>query len=65
MLSRHVRLVLGEQDWVLAPGDVVEFGTQVPHWFGSTGHKAAEMLSIFNRSGERMTNRSPDPVQHT
>jgi hypothetical protein len=43
----------------------VEFGTQVPHWFGSTGHKAAEMLSIFNRSGERMTNRSPDPVQHT
>jgi transcriptional regulator with XRE-family HTH domain len=60
VLSGHVRLVLGDQDWVLAPGEVVEFDTQVPHWFGSTGREPAEMLSIFNRPGERMTQRSPD-----
>ena len=34
-----VRFVLGDQDLVLAPGDVAEFDTLVPHWFGSTGDK--------------------------
>jgi transcriptional regulator with XRE-family HTH domain len=63
VLSGHVRLVLGDQDWVLAPGDVVEFETQVPHWFGSTGQDPAEILSIFNRPGERMTHRSPVPAR--
>src|SRR4051812_232757 len=61
VLSGHVRLVLGDQDWVLGPGEVVEFETQVPHWFGSTGHEAAEILSIFNRPGERMTVRDTRP----
>jgi transcriptional regulator with XRE-family HTH domain len=64
VLSGHVRLVLGDQDWVLAPGDVVEFETQVPHWFGSTGDEPAEILSIFNRPGEHMTHRTPAPVHH-
>jgi quercetin dioxygenase-like cupin family protein len=61
VLSGHVRLVLGDQDLVLAPGDVVEFETQVPHWFGSAGRGPAEILSIFNRPGERMTVRGPAP----
>jgi transcriptional regulator with XRE-family HTH domain len=63
VLSGHVRLVLGDQDWVLAPGEVAEFETQVPHWFGSTGQEPAEILSIFNRPGERMTHRTPDPAR--
>src|SRR4051812_5168726 len=63
VLSGRVRLVLGDQDWVLAPGEVVEFETQVPHWFGSTGREPAEILSIFNRPGERMTSRSPVDAQ--
>ena len=37
VLSGHMRLVLGDRDWVLGPGDIAEFDTQVPHWFGSTG----------------------------
>ena len=57
VLSGHVRLVLGDQDRLLAAGDVVEFDTQVPHWFGSTGRETAEILSIFSRPGERMTVR--------
>ena len=59
VLSGHVRLVLGEQDWILAPGEVAEFETRVPHWFGSTGQAPAEILSIFDRPGERMTVRTP------
>lgn len=58
VLSGHMRLVLGDQDWVLGPGEVAEFDTQVPHWFGSTGDEPAEILSIFGRPGERMNVRT-------
>ena len=53
-----MRLVLGEQDWILGPGEVVSFDTSEPHWFGSTGDEPAEILSIFARPGERMLERS-------
>jgi quercetin dioxygenase-like cupin family protein len=59
VLAGRMRLILGDQDLVLGVGEAAEFDTQVPHWFGSTGHEPAEMLSIFNRPGERMTQRSP------
>ena len=58
VLTGHVRLVLGAEDWVLGPGEVAEFETQVPHWFGSTGQETAEILSIFGRLGERMNVRT-------
>lgn len=58
VLSGHMRVVLGDQDWVLGPGDVASFDTTVPHWFGSTGDEPAEILSIFGRPGERMTVRT-------
>lgn len=58
VLSGHMRLVLGDQDWVLSPGEVAEFDTNVPHWFGSTGEEPAEILSVFGRPGERMTVRT-------
>lgn len=59
VLSGKVRLVLAAQDLVLGPGEVAEFETQVPHWFGSTGEQPAEILSIFGRPGERMGVRTP------
>jgi transcriptional regulator with XRE-family HTH domain len=61
VLSGHLRFVLGDQDWVLGSGEVAEFDTQVPHWFGSTGDEPAEILSIFGRPGERMTVRTTPP----
>jgi mannose-6-phosphate isomerase-like protein (cupin superfamily) len=54
VLSGRMRLVLGDQDLVLGPGEVAEFDTRVPHWFGSTGKQPAEVLSLFGRAGERM-----------
>jgi transcriptional regulator with XRE-family HTH domain len=59
VLSGHMRFVLGDQDLVLAPGEVASFDTTVPHWFGSTGNEPAEILSIFRRPGEKMTVRTP------
>jgi len=58
VLSGHLRVVLGGEDWILGPGDVASFDTLVPHWFGSTGDEPAEILSIFGRPGERMTVRT-------
>ncbi|MEU0096854.1 XRE family transcriptional regulator [Kribbella sp. NPDC006257] len=59
VLSGRMRIVIGDEDWVLGPGEIAEFRTQVPHWFGSTGDAPAEILSIFTRPGERMTVRTP------
>ncbi len=61
VLSGHVRVLLGDRDWVLRSGEIAEFDTRVPHWFGSTGREPAEILSIFGRPGERMTVRTPPP----
>jgi len=58
VLAGRMRLVLGDRDLVLAVGEAVEFDTQVPHWFGSTGEEPAEILSIFGRPGERMSVRT-------
>jgi transcriptional regulator with XRE-family HTH domain len=58
VLSGRMRLVLGDQDWVLGAGEVAEFDTRVPHWFGSTGDGPAEILSIFTRPGEHMAVRT-------
>ena len=61
VLSGHMRFVLGDDDWVLGPGEVASFDTRVPHWFGSTGDEPAEILSIFGRPGEHMTVRTSPP----
>ena len=34
VLSGRMRLVLGDHDLVLDPGEAAEFDTQLPHWFG-------------------------------
>jgi transcriptional regulator with XRE-family HTH domain len=53
VLNGNVRLILGEHDLVLQPGEAVEFDTRVPHWFGAIDGKAVEFLSLFGRQGER------------
>lgn len=54
VLSGRLRLVLGEHDIVLGAGEAAEFDTRNPHWFGSTGAGAVEILSMFGKQGERL-----------
>ncbi|GIE82233.1 XRE family transcriptional regulator [Actinoplanes philippinensis] len=54
VLSGRLRLVLGDQDFEIGAGEAAEFDTRLPHWFGSTGHHAVEIISILGRQGERM-----------
>ncbi len=53
VLGGRLRLVLGEHDLELAPGEAAEFDTRVPHWFGAAGDEPVEILSLFGRQGER------------
>jgi transcriptional regulator with XRE-family HTH domain len=53
VLGGRLRLLLGEEDLVLGPGESAEFDTRVPHWFGSTDTAPVELLSLFGRQGER------------
>lgn len=53
VLSGRLRLLLGDQDLVLLPGEAAEFDTRVPHAFGGADAHAVEVLSLFGRQGER------------
>jgi transcriptional regulator with XRE-family HTH domain len=54
VLSGEVRLLLGDHDITMNAGEVAEFDTQVPHWFGPAGDRPVEILSILSREGERI-----------
>ncbi|GAA4525158.1 helix-turn-helix domain-containing protein [Amycolatopsis samaneae] len=53
VLDGTLRLVLGEHDLLLKPGEAAEFDTRTPHWFGATGSGPVEFLSLIGRQGER------------
>ena len=53
VLNGRLRLVLGEHDLVLTPGEAAEFDTRVPHWFGAADGEPVEFLSLFGSQGER------------
>ncbi|MBK0421751.1 cupin domain-containing protein [Leucobacter sp. CSA2] len=54
VLSGRLRLTLGERETVLEPGEAAEFTTTIPHLMRAEGDRPAEVISIFNASGERM-----------
>jgi transcriptional regulator with XRE-family HTH domain len=53
VLDGQLRLILGDRDIVLQPGEAAEFGTRMPHWFGTAGTGPVELLSMFGPQGER------------
>jgi mannose-6-phosphate isomerase-like protein (cupin superfamily) len=54
VLSGRMRVVLGEHDVVLSPGEVAEFDTRTPHWLGNPFDEPAEVLGLFGPQGERL-----------
>jgi transcriptional regulator with XRE-family HTH domain len=65
VLSGRLRLVLADHDLILGAGEAAEFDTRLPHWFGSTGDGAVEILSLFGRQGERMHVRARPRARQT
>ena len=54
VLNGTLRLVLGEHDLILKPGEAAEFDTRTPHWFGATSSGPVEYLSLIGRQGQRV-----------
>jgi len=54
VLSGRLRLRLAEHDFIMKAGEVAEFDTRVPHWFGNAAPEPAEVLMLFGPQGERM-----------
>jgi transcriptional regulator with XRE-family HTH domain len=52
VLSGRMRLILAEHDITMGPGEVAEFDTRLPHWFGPNGDEPVEILSIHGTEGE-------------
>jgi transcriptional regulator with XRE-family HTH domain len=53
VLDGRLRLVLGDHEHTIAPGEAVEFTTWTPHWFGAIDGPV-ELLAIFGAPGERL-----------
>jgi transcriptional regulator with XRE-family HTH domain len=53
VMSGRLRLLLGDDDLVIEPGEAVEFSTLTPHWFGATDGPV-ELITILGAQGERV-----------
>lgn len=62
VLAGELRLILGDSDIVLRPGEVAEFDTNEPHWFGPADDRTVEILHLFGPQGEKLRVRARTPV---
>ncbi|WP_031509407.1 helix-turn-helix domain-containing protein [Streptomyces megasporus] len=53
VLNGRLRLVIGERDLTLPPGEAAEFNTSTPHWLGSADGGTVELLILFGPQGVR------------
>ncbi|MEE6165350.1 MULTISPECIES: helix-turn-helix domain-containing protein [unclassified Mycolicibacterium] len=53
VLSGQLRLILGDQDFTVKPGEAVEFSTWTPHWFGVVDGPV-EAITILGPHGEQL-----------
>jgi transcriptional regulator with XRE-family HTH domain len=53
VLSGRLRLLLGDEDFTIDPGEAVEFSTWTPHWFGAVDGPV-ELIMIVGPQGERL-----------
>jgi transcriptional regulator with XRE-family HTH domain len=51
VLDGRMRLLLGDQDLTIEPGEAVEFSTHTPHWFGAI-KGPVELIAVFGPHGE-------------
>ncbi|MFJ9821516.1 helix-turn-helix domain-containing protein [Streptomyces sp. NPDC101151] len=58
VLAGELRLVLGDREFTLRPGEVAEFDTSEPHWFGPAGPNTVEILHLFGPHGDQAVVRT-------
>jgi transcriptional regulator with XRE-family HTH domain len=58
VLAGELLLIIGDRELTLRPGEVAEFDTAEPHWFGPSGRDPVEILHIFGPHGDKARVRS-------
>ncbi|MFI6019264.1 helix-turn-helix domain-containing protein [Streptomyces sp. NPDC051287] len=58
VLAGRLLLVLGERNFTLLPGEVAEFDTTEPHWFGPADKNSAEILHLYGPRGDQAVVRA-------
>jgi transcriptional regulator with XRE-family HTH domain len=53
VLDGRLRLLLGDDDLTIEPGEAVEFSTLTPHWFGAVDGPV-ELIAILGPHGQRI-----------
>jgi len=64
VLTGRIRLIVGDRDVMLETGEVAEFDTRTPHWFGADGERDAEILTIFGTDGEHGARNADLATRH-
>ncbi|MBB5855721.1 helix-turn-helix domain-containing protein [Amycolatopsis umgeniensis] len=64
VLAGRLRLIIGEHEHLLGPGEVAEFDTTEPHWFGPANEQAVEILHLFGPHGDHAVTRTPTGTPH-
>jgi len=65
VLSGRPRLLLGDHDIELTPGEVAEFDTHLPHALANATSTPVEVLSLFGPQGERLHVRARPASKRT
>ncbi|MER6618007.1 XRE family transcriptional regulator [Streptomyces xantholiticus] len=58
VLAGELRLILGDQENTLHPGEVAEFDTREPHWFGPANTSTVEILHLYGPRGDQAVVRT-------
>lgn len=62
VLQGRMRLLLGEADLIISPGEVVEFTTWTPHWFGAV-EEPVELILILGPEGAHQHLHQDQPLK--
>jgi transcriptional regulator with XRE-family HTH domain len=65
VLAGTLRLIIGDREFTLRPGEVAEFDTSEQHWFGPADTNTVEILHLFGPHGEQAVIRTgPSAIRH-
>jgi transcriptional regulator with XRE-family HTH domain len=57
VLAGRLRLLLGDEEHLLDPGETAQFDPSTPHWFGPADGLSVEILHLFGPHGDRPVSR--------
>ncbi|OBA72689.1 MULTISPECIES: helix-turn-helix domain-containing protein [Gordonia] len=64
VLAGTLRVIVAERDEILTAGEVAEFDTAEPHWFGPADNSTVEILHLFGPHGDQPVRWSEGLTHH-